>query len=198
MFYLLVCPSRSIMGHCRGWQCAGLGMGTTSSTPSWWLQPSWESISRLQHQRFPHVFFLYFVGGRIKPITCISSKAVYFTGLWAREQCNSRGAETLQGGEVTFGFVIGRLHVNRIISRFSLKSVSERDPVHADLWPDGGRPRQQCLGHRHLDQYGTGGRKGKEAERLSRFPGYNEGKKNYLMSKKWCWTFWSTESNLTL
>lgn len=28
-----------------------------------------------------------------------------------------------------------------------------------------------------MDQYGAGGRKGKEAERLSRFPGYNEGKK---------------------
>lgn len=62
MFYLLACPSRSIMGHCRGWRWAGLGMGTTSSTPSWWLQPSWESILRLQHQRFPHVFFSVFCG----------------------------------------------------------------------------------------------------------------------------------------
>lgn len=160
-------------------------MGTTLSTPSWWPQLSWESISRLQHQRFPCVFSLFFVCGRIKPVTCNKTVFNYvfcFTGLWARKGCDSRGTETLQGGEVTQGFAIGRSHVNRFILRLLLRCFSEWNPVNVDLWPDGSRSRQWCFGHRHLDQYGTGGRENKKAEGLSRFPGYNEGKKTKMLS----------------
>lgn len=114
-----------------------------------------------------------------------------FAGLWAREECNSRGTETLQRGEVFLKCCYKQTSNTRFLLSSCLRSISEWDPAYADLWPDGGCPWHRCSGHWHLDQHGTGGRKEQEAERLSRLPDYDAGKKIIiLVLQRWNCKFW--------
>lgn len=77
--------------------------------------------------------------------------------------------------------IINRLLVNRILMNTCLNFLSAWDPACPDLWPDGGCLWQQCFGHRHLDQHGTGGGEEKTSERLPRLPDYNAGKNNCVV-----------------
>lgn len=77
--------------------------------------------------------------------------------------------------------ILNRLLVSRILMNTCLNFLSAWDPDFPDLRPDGGCPRQQCFGHRHLDQHGTGGGEEETAERLPRLPDYNAGKNTCIV-----------------